>query len=508
MSIVRSWVVALPCLLLVATLADAQTPPPAPTSPAPTTPAPATPPPATPMPTTPAPVITTPPMTPAPVAAPPPGPPVITGPGARGPLDRVLGKSLTQEEAVAIALETQPSIQARLSDYLAAAYRVDQAFSPLLPQLTGSATLARTQSAISTTTSRSVLVGGSVVSVPGRDQTVTSIRDPSENTTMRVSLSQLIFDFGKTFASTDAARRLAEQAQEDVELQRQLVTQTVKESFTNINFAQRLIRVQEQAVERANLNLRSARGFFEVGTRPKSDVARAEVDVANARVDLIRAQNAERLARVALNTAMGIPADTPTVVQDNLVYQPLTIDRTQLIGRALAQRPEYKQVKLRVSEAEARARRAFRDFFPDITGTGFYGATRFDMNEIWEVAVQLSWTLFDGGNRIARFRESKVNVEAAQSRVKASELDISREVEQAYITVSESSERIQAAQVAVASAQENFRLAQGRFDAGVGTILELTDAQLALTQAQNTEAQALADYRIAVVRLERALGQR
>jgi len=502
MSIVRSWVVAVPCLLLVAALADAQTPPPAPTTPVPTTPAPATPAPATPMPTTPAPA------TPAPAPGQAPPPPVITGPGARGVLDRVLGKALTQDEAVGIALETQPSIQARLSDYLAAAYRVDQAFSPLLPQLTGSATLARTQTAISTATSRSVLVGGSIVSVPGQAQTVYSIRDPSENTTMRVSLSQLIFDFGKTFASTDAARRLAEQAQEDVELQRQLVTQTVKESFTNINFAQRLIRVQEQAVERANLNLRSARGFFEVGTRPKSDVARAEVDVANARVDLIRAQNAERLARVALNTAMGIPADTPTVVQDNLVYQALMIDRTQLIARALAQRPEYKQVKLRVSEAEARARRAFRDFFPDITGTGFYGSTRFDMNEIWEVAVQLSWTLFDGGNRIARFRESKVNVEAAQSRVKASELDISREVEQAYITVSESSERIQAAQVAVASAQENFRLAQGRFDAGVGTILELTDAQLALTQAQNTEAQALADYRIAVVRLERALGQR
>ena len=58
----------------------------------------------------------------------------------------------------------------------------------------------------------------------------------------------------------------------------------------------------------------------------------------------------------------------------------------------------------------------------------------------------------------------------------------------------------------MASAQENFRLAQGRFDAGVGTILELTDAQLALTQAQNTESQALADYRIALARLDRAVG--
>jgi outer membrane protein TolC len=334
------------------------------------------------------------------------------------------------------------------------------------------------------------------------------IRPFEEGTSARISLSQVIFDFGKTFASTEAARRLAEQAQEDVELQRQLITLTVKESFININFARRLIRVQEQALERADLNLRSARGFFDVGTRPKSDVARAEVDVANARVDLIRARNAERLARVALNTAMGIPADTPTEVQDILVYHAMTIDRTQLLSQALGQRPEYKQARLRVDEADARMRRAFRDFFPDISAGGFYGAAREDLNEIWEVGLALSWTIFDGGNRIARLRETKASVEAEKSRVRATELDISRDVEQAHLNVTEAQERIGAAQTAVASAQENFRLAQGRFDAGVGTILELTDAQLFLTQAQNTEAQALADYRIAVARLERAIGRR
>ena len=312
----------------------------------------------------------------------------------------------------------------------------------------------------------------------------------------------MIFDFGKTFASTDAARRLAESAQEDVELQRQLVTQTVKESFTNINFAVRLIQVNQQAVERAELNLRSARGFFEVGTRPKSDVARAEVDVANAKVDLIRARNAERLARVALATAMGLPATTPLQIQDNLIYQPITMDRARLAEDALRQRPEYRQARLNDEANDARLRRSFRDFFPDIVGGGFYGAARADMN------LNLNWTIFDGGNRIARYREARANVDAAQARVKASELDISREVEQSINNVIEADERIQAAQVAVASAQENFRLAQGRFDAGVGTILELTDAQLALTQAQNTEAQALADYRIALARLDRAVGRR
>ena len=434
------------------------------------------------------------PSTPAPTVPPP------AGTEATTPAGRVVGRVLSPEEAIGIALETQPLIQARIADYMAAAHRVDQAFSPLLPQIGARVDAARTQSA--RTAGRSS--GDPRVS----QTTITAITPFAEGTAARISLSQLLFDFGKTFASTEAARRLAEQAQEDVELQRQLITLTVKESFININFARRLIRVQEQALERADLNLRSARGFFEVGTRPKSDVARAEVDVANARLDLIRARNAERLARVALNTAMGIPADTPTEVQDNLVYQAMTIDRTRLLSLALSQRPEYKQARLRVDEADARMRRAFRDFFPDITANGFYGGTRADLNEIWEVGLALSWTIFDGGNRIARLRETKASVEAEKSRVRAAELDISREVEQAQLNVTEAQERIGAAQTAVASAQENFRLAQGRFDAGVGTILELTDAQLFLTQAQNTEAQALADYRIAVARLERAIGRR
>jgi outer membrane protein TolC len=415
---------------------------------------------------------------------------------------KVLGRALAQDEAVSIALEIQPSIQATLFQYRAAAFRVDQAFAPLLPQLSGTWGSQRDQGVISPIVS--ALTGSSRMA-----HTTTTVA--------RVSGSQVIFDFGKTFASTDVARRLAEQAQENVELQRQLTTQSVKEAFTNMNFARRLIRVQEQALDRAQLNLKSTQGFYEVGTRPKSDVVRAEVDVANAQVALIQARNALQLARVALNTAMGIPADTPTEVQDNLVYQPLTIDRSTLMTKALAQRPEQRQANLQVSQAQAQASRAVRDFFPDIVGSGFIGANRADFNmqagrtdfnEVWEMAVQLSWTLYDGGNRIARFREAKANVDAAIANMKATELNISRDVEQAELNVNEADQRIKAAQVAVASAQENFRLAQGRFDAGVGTILELTDAQLALTQAQNTEAQALSDYRINVVRLERALGQR
>ncbi len=429
------------------------------------------------------------PATPTPPAQPAPPAPAPGAPAA----PPVAGRVLTLEEAVAIALETQPQIQARLYDYAAARFRVDQALSPLLPQVTGSWTVARSQSV-------------TTISTGAAAATVT--RDFAETSLARVSLSQLLFDFGKTLASTEAARKLAEVASEDVELQRQLIALAVKEAYTNMLFAQRLIRVNEQALERAQLNLRSAQGFFEVGTRPRSDVARAEVDVANARVDLIRARNAERLARVALNTAMGIEVDTPTQVRDNLAYVPVRLDRLELRAEALRDRPEYRQSRLQEQAAEATVRRTFRDFFPDITVGGFYGAARSDFSEVWELNLALTWPLFDGGNRIGRYREARATLEASRARTRALALSIAQEVEQAYLSVLEAEERIQAAQTAVASAQENFRLAQGRFDAGVGTILELTDAQLALTQAQNTEAQALADYRIAIYRLDRARGRR
>lgn len=411
------------------------------------------------------------------------------------------GKVLTLKEAVEIALTTEPNIQARLRDYEAAQFRVNQAFSPLLPQLTGSWTVTR---------QKSEFFAGSIGG--GTPKPVALF---STNQTAQVTLSQILFDFGKTFAATDVARAQAEVTRLEAEVQKDLIVLAVKEAYFDLLFGKRLVSVNEQAVARAELNLRSARGFFEVGTRPKIDVVRAEVDVANAQVALIQARNAASLARVALNTAMGIAVDAPTEVQDILTYDPYAVEPAQLIPEALRQRSEYQRVNALVTSAEASLRQAFRNFFPDITGSGTYGGTFRnprsavdDLAETWQLGLQLNWSLFDGANRVARYQEARKNVEGARSRVQAIQLSVSQEVVQAHLNLQETQERNAAAKKAVESAQENFRLAQGRFDAGVGTIIELTDAQLALTQAQSTEARALADYRIAIARLERALGRR
>lgn len=411
----------------------------------------------------------------------------------QAPPSPVAGRVLSLQEAVAIALENQPTIQARLADYAAARQRVDQAFSGLLPQLGGSWNAFRDQTAV-----------GSLPST-GNQRTIYSW---TTTTTAKVTLSQLLFDFGKTVAATDAAKAGAESSKEDVDIDRNDTVLQVKESYFNLLFGKRLVVVNQEAVARAQLNLKSAKGFFEVGTQPKFTVTRAEVDVANAQVTLIQATNAARLARVALNTAMGISATAPTEVQDILTYEAFPVDESQLLPEALQHRPEYRKVKADVDAREAFVRQAFRNFFPDVTSNAFYGANRADMNEIWELGVTLNWSIFDGGSKIAKYKEAKANLEAAQSRVRVAELSIWKEVEQAHINVIETEERIQATNKAVEAAQENFRLAQGRFDAGVGTIIELTDAQLELTRAQSIQAQALTEYRIGVSRLERALGRR
>ena len=169
---------------------------------------------------------------------------------------------LPDRTPVKLSIHVSPELHRALADYAAARFRVNQAFAPLLPQISGFAGASRSEIWTAQTSS----VGRSVDAV-NRQNGVFGLslasKEMGDSFLAQVQFSQLLFDFGKTLGATDAARKLAEVAVEDVELQRQLISLTVKEAYTNTLFSQRLIRVQEQAVERAELNLRSAKGFFD-----------------------------------------------------------------------------------------------------------------------------------------------------------------------------------------------------------------------------------------------------
>ena len=430
--------------------------------------------------------------------------------GEAPPAAEVLGRVLTVTEAVEIALATQPDIRARLFDYAAARQRVTQALAPLLPQVTarvgaskGLLTTAATERSVNTIREFGVTTSGPVV------ETVTTTRTGFGDTlTAQVSLAQLLFDFGKNLAATEAARKLAAVAHEDIELQRQLVALAAKEAYNNLVLARRLIAVRQRALDRAETYVRVSRRAADAGVRAEADVARAELDLATFGVDLVRARSAEDSARAALNTAMGIRVTTPTQVRDDLSDQPVTLDRDRLFADALRQRPEHRQAQLRMEAAAALHRQATRSFFPDVSGSYTYGGAQSRLEENWTVGLSLTWSLFDGGSRFARLQETEANVEAARARAQASELSILNDVEQAVVAVGGTQQRIEAARRATAAAERNLRFADRRYRSGIGTVLDVADAQAALTDAEAVEIQALADFQLAGYQLDRAVGQR
>jgi outer membrane protein len=411
------------------------------------------------------------------------------------------GKVLTMEDAIKVALDNQPLILARIGDYQAQLQNIAIQLAPQLPQLTGQWNGFWNQ------------VPSSVQSPVGQTAPLSNTRNVTVqsrflSTSATVTAQQLLWDFGKTLAATDAARAGAKSSAEDVEIQKQETVRLVKEAYFGLALSNRLVQVNQQALDRALVNLRSAKGFFDVGTQPKSAVTRAEVDVATGQLNLIIAVNNVNIFRLTINQLMGIPINTPSEIQDNLGYVHVDFDTKSLLNEAFARRPEYRQIKARYDQADFTVKQQFRNFFPNVVAQGTYGSARSDMNETYSYGLQLNWTIFDGGGKIALYKQAQAQRDAAQARVRDTELTIWQQVEQAYVTVQQAEEAIGAAEKGVESADENFRLSQGRFDAGVANIIELTDAQLALTTAQSNVAQALAAYWIAIARLDRFLGRR
>lgn len=404
---------------------------------------------------------------------------------------------LTLAEATALALRQQPTIRSVQGSLTAAQARVPQARSSYYPRIDLQTGVQESEFKSSTTNRRT----------------------RSDSTFATLLGRQLIYDFGKTAALVDEAQAGTQVAINEVERVRDLVVQNVRQAYFNFLQAQRLVGVADAALARSELNLRSAQGFFDVGTKPKSDVTKAEVEVANARVDVIRARNLVRFTESSLANALGLEATTRIEIEDTLTYEPVALDEAQLLAEALGNRPELPQAKARLDAARAQLAGARAGYLPDLTVSGTAGMASNDavvstdgvsgasFANTWSISGQLTWNLFQGFFTQSRVKETQALVETAQANYETVDLQVRLEVEQAYIAVVEAAERIGATEKAIESARENLRLAQGRYDAGVGTILDLTDAQLSLSNAEADNVRALTDYRVGLAVLDRVVGR-
>ena len=282
---------------------------------------------------------------------------------------------LTLPEATALALRQQPTIRSAQGSLTAAQSRVPQARSFYFPRFD-------LQAGVQTSEFRSA---------------TTNNRQRSESTFATITGRQLIYDFGKTSALVDEAQAGSRVASGELERVRDLVVQNVRQSYFNLLQARRLVGVADAALARSELNLRSARGFFDVGTKPKSDVTRAEVEVANARVDVIRARNLVRFAETSLANALGLEATVPIEIDDILTYEPVTLDSAQLLAEALGNRPELRQSQSRLDAARAQLAGARARYLPDLTVNGSAGMSSDDAvvstDGVSSVAFADTWSI-------------------------------------------------------------------------------------------------------------------
>jgi outer membrane protein len=394
------------------------------------------------------------------------------------------GETLDLQHCIAIALSRHPAIQAAAGTIRAGDSRIGQARSGYYPQVAGSAGYSRT------------------------DPT-TSGSDVYNSYSSSVALSQNLYDFGKTSTQVKIQELNRDSSRSDLDNIRNLVSLGVKQAYFGLLQTGKNRDVLREVVGQFQQHLDQARAFFEVGTKPKFDVTKAEVDLSNAKLNLIKAENAFRIARVTLNNAMGMPEAPDYEVTDQLSSQRVAIDLDETIRKAYDRRPDLKAIAVKRKSLEQSIELARKGYYPSVTGNAGYGwgGGSFPLDQGWSFGAQLNVPLFNGFLTRYQVTEAQANLDVLTANEASLRQTIYQDVKQAWLNLQEAAERGVAAELTVRQAAENLELANGRYASGVGSPIEVTDALVAASNAKLAQISSLYDYKLAQSSLEKAAGE-
>ena len=281
-------------------------------------------------------------------------------------------------------------------------------------------------------------------------------------------------------------------------------------AYYSILQATNLVQVSQQSVDSLNEHLKNVMAQYSVGTVAKSDVLRSEVELANAEQTLIKAQNSFELAVSNFNNIVGLPLETEVSVKDELKYEKYDKTLEESISYAKEHRPDGIQAQKAIDVAKAGVKVAESGNLPQIAFQGTKGWSNDEFPgshyPTWQVALVTDINVFDGNVTKAKVRQAEAGMDKSLEQAKQKQDGIQLEVRQAYLNMLEAEKRIKTSKVTVDKGQEDFKIAQVRYSAGVGTNLDVIDAQLALTQAKTNYIQAMYDYNTSRAKLDKAMG--
>lgn len=454
--------------------------------------------------------------------------------------------SFTLEESIAFAQENSKSIKAAIENVELSKSKVDEAFSAMLPSLSASGsysyflyppivmdenTVADLQKAM-----EGVLTdllppaeedgdGPPAEDGPpdknetssGESSGSTKIEADKHNYRASLTLQQPLFTWGKLRNNYKHAQLSLQASEHGLESAKQQLEFEVTKAFYGIVLTQKFIDVSKEAMAQVEKHHKTAEDLRDAGVATDYDVLRASVQLANMRSQLIKAKNALRLAKEGFKLILGLPSEAEVNVDGQLEYHQQEVNLEEILESALFNRPELKQLKLQKHAGEkiveiAKAGNKPNLVFMSNVDANYSTNLEKDVDRSWKgswnVTFALDIPIFDGFATKAKVKQAKSGLNQIELGRSQLEDAIKLEVKSAYLAFLEAQELIKVQEETVEQAVEGLRIANLQHENGMITNVELTDAELAKTQAQVNRLQARYDYTIAIAKLEKATGKK
>jgi len=438
--------------------------------------------------------------------------PNVTAPGSAQKLPLQLNEPLSLAQLTEIALTlnaktAQAWAQARAE---AAQLGIDRAL--FFPQLSGLVT-DRIGRAISATSGlpNSTLIDQSgnpaTLAQGGRPYGVFTIYGPS------LSLSYLLFDFGKRAADVEATeyRLLAANLTQNRTLQ-EVATQVEQAYYQVLGFEQ-LILATKESLKNFEAALDAAQRRRESGLATIADVYRAETQVAQTQLVLTRNQGDLSKARGVLANAVGLPANFPLKLRGISDLPPvaeITQSMTDLLTRAKANRPDLVAAEALARAARASARSAVRAGLPTVNFVANYGRNIYTNTltgqDVYNFTLNLNIPIFTGFGDTYRIRQSEEQAKAAEAARDQLYNQTELDVWQAYYDLQTANDGIKSTQILVKSAEQTSEATFARYKAGYGSLLDLLTARQDEASARAQRIQSYLDWYTALARLNFSIG--
>ena len=357
---------------------------------------------------------------------------------------------------------------------------------------------------------------GSVTGVGAPDNTritAGALNNPSifSRFALGITAAQIVTDFGRTSDLVQTQRLRAGAQAEDVTTVRATVLLDVDRAYFDALRAQAVLRVARQTVDTRQLVVDQVSALAQSGLRSGLDLSFARVNLSQAQLLRVQAEGDVQSAFASLNTAMGAPQSSTYELVEEPLAPPSSEDAPAVIAQALRDRPDVAAERLAAQAASKfmLAERALS--FPTVAAVGTTGVTPYRdqlLNEHYAAAgFNVTVPIFNGGQYSARRSEAAYRAQVADQARADLENRVARDVTMAWVQVKTGFQRVDLTNQLVVQARDALDLAQQRYDMGLSSIVELTQAQLNETEAEIAQASARYDYQAKSSALRFQLGQ-